>query len=517
MTGIPVDSAARMAAIVESADDAIVSHDLSGMITSWNPAAERLFGYGAGEVVGQHVFLIVPEDCRPTEADVLDALREGEGSIPYDATRLRKDGGVIEVSITASPLRDHADRVVGIITIARDISSRKNAERDAMRLAAIVESSDDAIISKDLNGVILTWNRGAERMFGYTATEAIGRSITMIIPNNRMHEEVEVLRRVRAGILVAHFETVRHHKDGHEVEISLSVSPIRDASRKIVGASKIARDISEQKRLRRMADEVSRMKDEFLAVLSHELRTPLNTVLGYARMLRHPQISDDQKKRTRALTVLERNADALAKLVDEVLDTARSMAGKLQLATQRVDLDSIVREALDTMTPAAQAKSITLEVSSEPRLETLGDPDRLRQVVLHLIANAVKFTPPKGKVSVRVFGDYGEVVIEIQDTGIGIGPEQVTQVFQRFWQADASVSREHGGLGLGLALVRHLVEMHGGTVSAASAGKGKGARFTVRLKQPGLDDRVEDRIEDRIEERLEERLENPGPIRPLTS
>ena len=481
MSGPPADTAARLAAIVTSADDAIVSNDLSGIVTSWNSAAERLFGYAATEVVGRHIFLIVPDHCHAQETEVLEKLVDGTGVDHYDTSRRRKDGVVLDVSITVSPLRDATGRIVGVSTIARDISSRKRIERDAMRLAAIVESSDDAIVSKDLNGVILTWNHSAERMFGYTSREAIGRSITMIIPEDRLHEEVEVLRRIRAGILVDHFETVRRHKDGREVEISLTVSPIRDANGVVVGASKIARDIGEQKRLRQMADEAGRLKDEFLAVLSHELRTPLNTVLGYARILRQPQVTLDQEKRARALTVLERNAELLAKLVDEVLDTSRSMAGKLRLAIQRVNLEQIVRDAVEAMSPAAEAKNIALQLDVESRLDTLGDPDRLRQVVLNLLSNALKFTPLGGTVTVRVFRDGPESVIEVTDTGVGIAPDHLPRVFQRFWQADASGSREYGGLGLGLALVRHLVELHGGNVSAASRGKGGGSTFTVRL------------------------------------
>jgi PAS domain S-box-containing protein len=485
MSPPPVENAARLAAIVASADDAIVSNDLSGIITSWNAAAERLFGYSASEALGQHMFLIVPEDRRAEEADVIAALLDGTGVDHYETQRRRKDGALLDVSLTVSPLRDASGAIVGISKIARDVSIRKRHERDALRLAAIVESSHDAIISKDLNGVIQTWNHGAERMFGYTADEAIGRPITMLIPADRLHEEAEVLRRIRAGLQVDHFDTVRLHKDGREVDISLTVSPIRNANGVIVGASKIARDISEEQRLRRMADDASRLKDEFLAVLSHELRTPLNTVLGYTRLLRQPVITDDPERREKALEVLQRNADALAKLVDEVLDTSRVMVGKLQLSIGRVSLEQVLRQAIETISPAADAKNIRLTVQIEPGMDTLGDPDRLRQVTWHLLSNAVKFTPSGGEVTIRALQEGPDFVIEVRDTGIGISADHVSRVFQRFWQADASISREYSGLGLGLALVRHLVEMHGGSVAAASTGPGRGATFTVRLPATG--------------------------------
>jgi PAS domain S-box-containing protein len=353
------------------------------------------------------------------------------------------------------------------------------------RLAAIVASSDDAIISKDLNGVVLTWNRSAERMFGYTAEEAIGQSITLIIPPDRLPEEAEVLRRVRAGLTVEHFETVRQRKDGTPIHISLTVSPVRGPGGEIIGASKIARDITEQRTLRAAAEDASQMKDEFLAVLSHELRTPLNTVLGYARMLKRDEKKMTEEVRARALDALERNADVLTRLVNDVLDTSRIVTGRLRLTLDRCPVERFVDEAIETVSPAAEGKNVALEASIAPGLIVYGDRDRLQQVVWNLLSNAIKFTPPGGHVSVRAQLHEGMVQIVVRDTGVGIPIEQQPYVFQRFWQADTTVSREQGGLGIGLALVRHLVEMHGGTITLESEGRGQGAVFTVSLPPAG--------------------------------
>ena len=360
------------------------------------------------------------------------------------------------------------------------MSPRNDSEA---RLAAIVASSDDAIISKDLTGRIMTWNAAAERLFGYTAAEAIGQSITLVIPKDRLNEEAEVLSRISQGLSVDHFETVRQHKDGHQVDISLTVSPIRTSDGEIIGASKIARDITEQRRQRAVAEEASRLKDEFLAVLSHELRTPLNTVLGYARMLRREHDNMTDALRERALDALERNAGALTHLVNDVLDTSRIVTGKLRLVLEPCVLDGVVRNAVDTVQPTADAKGVALDVTIEPGLVVPADRDRLHQVLWNLLSNAVKFTPAGGRISIRTEKRPGSVAVSVADTGIGIAAADLPYVFQRFWQAQTGASREFTGLGIGLALARHLVELHGGAISAVSDGPGHGAVFTVILPE----------------------------------
>jgi len=349
------------------------------------------------------------------------------------------------------------------------------------RLAAIVASSDDAIVSKDLNGIIHTWNRGAERIFGYTEQEVIGQSIRIIIPANRQSEEDDVLARIRQGLSVEHFQTVRQRKDGTLIDVSVTISPVRNTHGDIVGASKIARDVTEQNRLRAVADEASRLKDEFLAVLSHELRTPLNTVLGYARMLRREDKRMSGDMRERALDALERNADSLTRLVNDVLDTSRIVTGKLRLSLEPCPVDAVVQDAITTLEPVADAKGIALEVHVDPGLNALCDRDRLQQVIWNILSNAIKFTPSRGCVSVRAERRGAEITIAVSDNGIGISPEQLPFVFHRFWQAHTGASREFGGLGLGLALARNIVELHGGTILAESAGEGLGTILTVTL------------------------------------
>lgn len=474
------DSEAQLAAVVSSSDDAIISKDLDGIITSWNPAAEQLFGYTAAEAVGQSVFLIIPEDRRGEEEYVLGRIRQGLSVDHYETVRRRKDGTLLDIALIVAPIVS-GGAVIGVSKIARDVTAARRHEREAFRLAAIVTSSDDAIVAKDLNGTIQTWNHGAEKIFGYAAAEAIGKNITIIIPDDRLGEESEVLSRIRAGLSVEHFETIRRRKDGTQLHVSLTVSPIRDARGRITGASKIARDVTAQRRLQDQAEEASRQKDEFLAVLSHELRTPLNTVLGYARMLRHDDERMTEALRDRALDALERNADTLTRLVNDVLDTSRVVTGKLRLDLAICAIDGVVDAAIEVMRPTAEAKGVAIRTQIERSLRVACDADRLQQVVWNLLSNAIKFTPSGGSVTVRVERAASAVRIAVEDTGIGIAHGQLPYVFQRFWQAHTGTSREYGGLGIGLALARHLVELHGGSITVESPGAGGGATFIVSL------------------------------------
>ncbi len=647
----------HLAKVVESADDAIVSKNLDGIILSWNLAAERIFGHTAAEAVGQSIRMLIPDDRQSEEDEILASIRIGRSVTSHETIRRRKDGSLVPISLTVSPIHDEHGTVVGASKIARDISARKAADLAVRHLAAVVMSSDDAIITKSLDGTITSWNPAAERIFGYTSEEVIGRSVRILIPEHLQSEEDVVLARIRAGGVVDHYETTRRTKSGALLAISLTVSPLHDEHGTIIGASKIARDITEQVRLRLLAREyaanterlarvgtivtsaldrddimqkvtdtatelttaefgaffynvstasspeaymlyalsgaskeafaalphpratsvfgptfrgeapvrlsdvtadprygqnppffgmpeghlpvrsylavpvnmasgetvgglffghphegvftqeherlavgiaswasvalenarlyeeaqhANRLKDEFLAVLSHELRTPLNAIVGYANLLRGGLLTGDRADD--AIVTLERNAKWLAQIVDDVLDVSRIVTGKLTLDVQPVELPLIVENAIATVRPAADAKGVRIQTTLDPRVGPVsGDPNRLQQVAWNLLSNAVKFTPKGGRVQVRLQRVNSQVELSVSDTGIGIKAEFLPFVFERFRQADSSATRAAGGLGLGLAIVRHITEMHGGVVEAMSDGEGEGATFTVRL------------------------------------
>ena len=250
----------RLSAIVSSSDDAIIGKDLDGIITSWNPAAERLFGYSPQEAIGQSIRLIIPRDRYREEDEVLAKVRRGEGVHHYETVRQAKDGHLVDISLTVSPIKA-PDGTIGALTIARDVTLTKRLERDARHFAAIVASSDDAIISKTTDGTVVTWNLAAEQLFGFTSSEIVGRSIRLIVPADRQAEEDHVLRTIRRGETIEHFETVRQRKDGALIPISLTVSPIRDGAGEVIGASKIARDLTRTQRIQRDALRLAAIVD----------------------------------------------------------------------------------------------------------------------------------------------------------------------------------------------------------------------------------------------------------------
>jgi PAS domain S-box-containing protein len=396
--------------------------------------------------------------------------------------------------VRSAPVRTAAKRRKRVAPAAHSSSRDAGAGSLAQaRLAAIVASSDDAIVSKTLDGIITSWNRGAEQLFGYSAAEAIGKSITMIIPTDRLGEEDDVLSRLRRGEKIDHFETVRQTKDGRLIDVSVTVSPIRDDTGAIVGASKVARDIGERKRgeierqallereqaARRQAERAVLVRDEFLATVSHELRSPLNAILGWAHLLKTGSL--DAERTQRAIDAITRNAFMQSQLVADILDIQSLTSGKARLRIQDIDLALVVEAALDTVRPVAAAKNIALiPVVDLANTRLPADGDRIQQVVWNLLSNAVKFSPDGGRVKIILRDSGSRVEITVEDTGPGVRPDFLPYVFERFRQ-DIVVAGSRGGLGLGLAIVRHLVELHGGMVAARNREGGGGAIFSVWL------------------------------------
>jgi two-component system CheB/CheR fusion protein len=471
--------------MLDALPTAIYVTDAHGKITYFNPACVAFSGR-TPDLGSDHwcvTWRLFYPDGRPMPHDqcpMAIALKEGRIVRGAEAIAERPDGTRVWFEPYPTPLRDSAGKIIGGINMLVEITERKRAIEAQAKLAAIVESSDDAIISKDFNGIITSWNRGAARLFGYSAKEAIGQPVTMLMPPDRVNEEPAILERLRRGEKVDHYETVRRRKDGGLLDISLTVSPLFDGQGGIAGASKIARDISERKRAEQALRDADRKKDEFLATLAHELRNPLASIMNSVELLNH--IGATNPDAVKARGTIERQVSHLTRLVDDLLNISRISSGKLTLRKQPVELASIINAAVETCQPVGELFKHRVTVTLPPQPVWIdGDPVRLAQVIGNLCNNACKYTPAYGEVWISAAREGSDAVISVRDTGIGIPADKLDSVFDLFAQINQAPEREQGGLGIGLHLVKRLVEMHGGTVTARSAGIGMGSEFVVRL------------------------------------
>ncbi|MEY2537729.1 MAG: hypothetical protein QOG67_1469 [Verrucomicrobiota bacterium] len=643
-------------ALLDSALDCIISMDANGRILEFNAAAERVFGYTRDQALGQELAtLIIPPALRERHRiGLLHYLKTGEGPVigrRLEVTAVRADGSEITVELAITALRVENKPV--FTAYLRDITDRNCGEEAIRRLAAIIESSDDAIITKDLNGCITSWNAAAERLFGYMPEEIMGKPIITLIPPDRHHEEPHILERIRRGEPIDHYETVRRRKDGTLLDISVTVSPLKDQSGQIVGASKVARDITERirnerrrtaqyavasllagswslaeagprviesiaaignwvsgsiwlrdkreerlqcsitwhqdkpalpefakitratvlvgnkglpgrvmisrkpswvqnvgtdgnfpraaaaaaanlsgafafpllaegevngvlelfsretvqpdddllslvealgsqiglfvhrreieaelKRQKEAADSANAAKDRFLATLSHELRTPLTPILIWAGgMVNDPSLPPEIDE---GLQMVCRNVELEARLIDDLLDLTRITRGKLNLHLRKSDAHDLLGHAMDIVRDEISSRQLNLSAEFKASDQVvLADAARLQQVFWNLLKNASKFTPENGAITVRTSNPHPEALtIEISDTGIGIGPEHLEKVFDAFEQ----IGPRREGLGLGLAISKAIVEMHRGSIRAFSEGPGKGAKFVIDLQ-----------------------------------
>ncbi|MEY2601135.1 MAG: hypothetical protein QOJ36_454 [Verrucomicrobiota bacterium] len=641
--------------ILDTALDCIITMDADGRVLEFNPAAERVFGFNRQEAVGKELAeLIIPPRMREQHRRGLaHFLKTGEGPVigkRIEIAGVRKDGSEILIELAITALKIDSSPI--FTAYLRDITERTRNEEASRHLAAIVESSDDAVVSKDLNGIITSWNGGAEKLFGFSADEVINKPITLIIPPERYHEEQQILDRIHSGERVEHFDTVRRRKDGSVINVSITVSPIRHADGRVIGASKIARDISERvlndrrrlaqyavasllagswtleeasppilqtiasigdwvlsglwlydetigrlrcqaywhagapqfekfgqlssavqlqmgeglpgrvwesneptwvhdvvvdknfprapaardaglhggfafplfagraingvvelfsehaadpdpdllqlvtalgsqiglfierrrigqelERAKENAEAASAAKDRFLATLSHELRTPLNPILLWADgVLNQPGLDPELEQ---GLRMVCRNVELEARLIDDMLDLTRIARGKLQLRLQPTDAHEVVQHAIEIVRADVNCRQIELSNALEAASHQVNvDPPRMQQVFWNILSNACKFTGDTGSISVRSYNSVPDsITIEITDTGIGIDPGFLEKIFDAFEQLE--MRRE--GLGLGLAISKAIVEMHGGSIRARSEGRGKGATFTVTL------------------------------------
>jgi PAS domain S-box-containing protein len=491
-----------LSSIVESSDDAIVSKDLNGTILSWNAGAERLFGYKADEVIGKSITIIIPQDRRNEEPAILEKIVSGGSVDHYQTVRQRKDGSLIDISVTVSPVKDEQGKIVGASKIAREITAQRKALEEIAFQARLLNAVEQAVIATDLEGKVIYWNDFAEGLYGWSAEEALGSNIFDLTPAaDSQPKAAEIFETLKAGKSWTG-ELLLKRRDGSTFPAIITDSPITNDKNQLIGIVGVSVDITDEKvaeeerkkllaraqSARAEAEAANRLKDEFLATLSHELRNPLNVVIGYSEILRRSDGAQNEGFVAKAAEVIRRNALAQTQLVSDLLDLSRLQTGKLAINRQPVSLTTIAQDAIETVRAEAEVKNISLNLAdSSDTFVVDGDPVRLGQIVWNLLNNAVKFTPAGGTITISLTRQDRGACFVIEDTGQGIVPEFLPHVFEIFRQADASSSRRLGGLGIGLALVKQLAELHGGHIKAESEGSGRGARFSVWLPVQNFD------------------------------
>ena len=488
----PSDQARNLlAAIVDSTDEIIISKTLDGIITSWNKSAERIFGYSAKEAIGSHITLIIPKDRWDEENEILARLRRGERLDHFDTVRQRKDGSLIDISLTISPVKDSTGRVVGASKVAREITERKRTERSIALLAAIVDSSDDAIVSKTLDGIITSWNKSAEQMFGYTADEAVGKHVTLIIPSDRWDEETDIISRLRRGERVDHFQTIRRRKDGSLVDVSLTISPVKDSSGHIIGASKVARDITAQVR----ATEALRDSKEAFRRLSHSLDSPVRSRTRELQELSWQimRARDEERRHIarelhdsagQSLAVLAMEVDqllqkasphpALIPDIEQIRETIRQLHSEIRTTSYLLHpplLDEAGLQAAISWYAAGLTERTGLPIDVEIS-DALGRLPRDLELVLfrfvqEAITNIHRHASAK-KAWITISRSESQVTAEVRDDGTGMSPDRLSQV-------------RSGGSGVGIRGMRERIRQFQGSMQIDSDPTGTNVSVAIPI------------------------------------
>jgi PAS domain S-box-containing protein len=497
------DTVRFQAALLDSVGEAVIATDVGGIVLYWNRAAARLYGWTAQEAVGRSVFELTPAPEYAKEATAIFAeLTAGRGWSGEFVVRHR-DGHAFPVHVTHTPVFGADGSLQAVIGISTDITERRRSDLAARHLSAIVESSNDAIISEALDGTILSWNSGAERLFGYAATEVIGQQVRILAHDHATEEEIsDLYRRVALGQRVQGLETVRRHKDGSLIDVSLTLSPVYDDDGSMSGFAAILRDDSARReveralkhhsdllvsRLAKEAEaserlrELDRIKDDLVATVSHELRTPLASILGYLELLKDEEAVPLTSQQGKCVDAMDRNSNRLLALVDNLLTVSTIDAGTLPSSSSPVDLRDVISSARRALQPTIDARRLITHFHL-PALPIMvrGDAGQLEQVVCNLLGNAVRFTEDGGTVECAVDIEDSKAKLTVSDDGIGIPENEQPGLFTRFFRSTTATERAIAGTGLGLNIAYSIVRSHGGDISVVSA-PGRGTRVTVNL------------------------------------
>jgi PAS domain S-box-containing protein len=464
-------------AIVQSSDDAIITKSLDGIVTSWNPAAERIFGYAPEEMIGQSILKLIPGPLHHEEEMILRTLRAGEKISRFETTRLAKDGHELTVSLMITPLKGPEGHVIGVAKIARDITRQKQLDQVQTRLAAIVESSDDAILSKNLSGIITSWNQAAERIFGYSEGEIVGCSILKLIPEELRFEEQTILKKIQSGERIDHYETVRVAKDGERLDVSLTISPLKDASGKIIGASKVLRNVTQRKQLERSLLQAEKIAatGKMAASIAHEINNPLESVLNLIYLARTNICNQDEA--SAYLNTAESELIRVSHIAKQTLGYYRENTAAVDVA-----LSGLVRDALSIYRPKLTASGIQIRTKFDSSPQIVLRKGEMMQVISNLITNAMHAMPSGGTLTASVEevneSDRRGLLLSVEDTGEGIPAENIERIFEPFFTTRRAI-----GTGIGLWVTKQFVEGHKGRIGVQSSvdSASHGTRMSIFL------------------------------------
>lgn len=485
-------SQSLLASIVESSNDAIVSQDLNGTIKSWNPAASRMFGYSPDEIIGHSILLLIPEELHEEEAEILREIRAGERIERFETIRVSKAGTRLEVSLSISPLRDAAGRIIGCSKIIHDISERERGQETRSLLAAIIDSSDDAIVSKTLNGIITSWNEAAHRLFGYTAEEIVGKSILTIIPKELRHEEDEILRKLGAGERIDHYDTMRVTKRGERIEVSVTISPVRDSAGRIIGASKIARDIRLRKQMERSLIQAEKLAatGRMAAAIAHEINNPLESVMNLVFLAR--KSSSEDSRVSAYLETAEQEIERVSHIARQTLGYYRDVGTPVE-----VRLHELIEDVLKVYQSKLRGNGISVECQFDDPRKIAVSKGELLQVFSNIIANSIDAMPQGGVLHIEIAEatNSGEPILKtvIRDQGTGIEQEHLGRIFEPFFTTKGNL-----GTGIGLWVAKQLVEKRGGQIVVTSSTRAGSSGTSVVLSIPYTNTQKQDVAKEKL-------------------
>jgi PAS domain S-box-containing protein len=472
------DPRSHLAALVDCSEDPIISKRLDGTILSWNPAATRVFGYQPEEIIGRSILTLIPPELQHEEEHILQKLRAGERIEHFETVRMRKNGERFPISVTISPIRDESGNIVAASKIARDISEHSKTEEGLLRLAAIVDSADDAIVGKTLNSIVTSWNKAAERIFGFTAEEMIGQSILRIIPEGLYYEEDEILRKLRSGERIEHYETTRKKKSGELFQVSVTISPIVDNSGRIIGASKIARDISDKKRVEQLLIQSEKLAatGRMAAAIAHEINNPLESLINVIFLAR--QNCSSESRVHQLLLTAEQELERVSHIARQTLGYYKDTGAPT---------DVYVHELIQNVLTVYNSKMLSAGISVDSRFNDLQkitvSKGELLQVLSNVVANSIDAMKQGGVLSIHTRNSLSApqegIEIVIRDTGDGIEQENLPRVFEPFFTTKGIL-----GTGIGLWVAKQLITRRGGQITIATSSTRGNSGTTVTIFIP---------------------------------